>query len=116
MTVEMTQPFVWPKEPEDLSPWDNELYSMREKMLADQEKIRDERYKGKIPMASDGRLTQEEKNYRALAKGLLEGTKKWDNGVTLDAKWDSLMAKRAKAEEANEEVKPEGASTPLTKE
>lgn len=118
MTVEMTQPFVWPKEPEDLSPWDSALYRMREKMLEDQEKIRDDRYKGKIALASDGRLSQEEKTYRAMAKELLEGKKKWENGVALDEKWEGIVARAnaAKAREAVEEVDAENSAKPLAKE
>lgn len=118
MTVEMTQPFVWPKEPEDLSAWDSALYRMREKMLEDQEKIRDDRYKGKIALASDGRLSQEEKTYRAMAKELLEGKKKWENGVALDEKWESIVARAnaAKAREALEEVEVEPSAKPLAKE
>lgn len=88
MTVEMTKPFVWPEAPVDLSPWDEELYTMREKMLAEQEEVRELRYKGKIPMASDGKLSYEEKRYRQLAQELLNG-KKWKNGLTLDEKWDA---------------------------
>jgi large subunit ribosomal protein L23 len=93
MTVEMTKPFVWPEVPKDLSPWDAALYKQREKMLADQDRLRKERYKGNIPLASDGPLTQEEKKYRALARELLEGKKKWENGVALDVKWDSVAPK-----------------------
>jgi large subunit ribosomal protein L23 len=38
MTVEMTQPFVWPAEPEDLSPWNPESYKESE----EQQKLRQE--------------------------------------------------------------------------
>ena len=101
MTVEMTKPFVWPEPPVDLSPWDQQLYSMRETMLKEQEDIRAERYKGNIPMASDGRLSYDEKKYRQLAEELLHGKKKWKNGLSLDEKWGA-------AKRAGEEAAPEG--------
>lgn len=94
MTVEMTKPFVWPDEPSDLSPWNNDMYTMREDMIKKQEKMQEERYKGRIPMASEAKLGTEEERYRTLAKQLLNGSKKWSNGVVLDKKWDALTAKK----------------------
>lgn len=113
MTVEMTKPFVWPEAPTDLSPWDSSLYKMREGMLKKQDKMRAEAHKGNLAMASDGKLEFDEKRYRALAKDLLEGKTKWENGVTLDEKWEKLVERKsdeAAAEDA-EEAK-DGKQTP----
>ncbi|SPN97552.1 related to ribosomal protein [Cephalotrichum gorgonifer] len=104
MTVEMTQPFVWPETPADRSPWDGELHSMREKMMKDQDKIRTERYKGNIPLASDRKLERDDQRYRKLARELLEGKKKWENGVVLDEKWDALTGKKETQAAVVEEV------------
>ena len=113
MTVEMTKPFVWPEAPTDLSPWDSSLYKMRESMLKKQDKMRAEAHKGNLPMASDGKLEYDERKYRALAKDLLEGKTKWDNGVALDEKWEKLMGRKggeaaaeAPAEETEDGKKP----------
>lgn len=113
MTVEMTKPFVWPQLPVDLSPWDKELYTMREEMLKEQENFREERYKGNIPLASDGKLSYDEKKYRRLAEELLQGKKKWTNGLTLDEKWDTLKktGENAASEGQEAEGKEKGVKT-----
>lgn len=116
MTVEMTKPFVWPEAPTDLSPWDSSLYKMREGMLKKQDKMRAEAHKGNLAMASDGKLEFDEKRYRALAKDLLEGKTKWENGVALDEKWEKLVERKdgEAAAEAAEEAQEgkDGKQTP----
>lgn len=119
MTVEMTKPFVWPEAPTDLSPWDSSLYKMRENMLKKQDKMRAEAHKGNLPLASEGKLEYDEKRYRAMAKDLLEGKTKWDNGVALDEKWERLMGRKggeaaAEAEAPVEEAEEgkDGKQTP----
>lgn len=108
MTVEMTKPFVWPEAPVDLSPWDAGLYNMREKMMKQEEEKRATQYKGGIPMASDNKLSYEEKKYRQLAADLLNG-KKWTNGRTLDEKWDATKKTARESRPEGSEAKGQGA-------
>ncbi|TGZ85590.1 hypothetical protein EX30DRAFT_337932 [Ascodesmis nigricans] len=61
MTVELENPFVYPAEPEDLSPWDNELY----KSIAN---YREARMEGKNPDLDDKQAEITE-----LAQKILKG-------------------------------------------
>ncbi|MBE3047305.1 50S ribosomal protein L23 [Candidatus Bathyarchaeota archaeon] len=96
MTVEMVKPFVWPEVPHDLSPWDKQMHTMREHMMKEQERVREIRHKGNIPMVSEEKLGYDEKKYRTMAQELLLGHKKWSNGIMLDEKWSKMPRMNAK--------------------
>jgi len=70
MTVEMTEPFVWPEEPDDLSPWEKETYYQAQK---EQTKFQDS-------LAPDAARKAPEAKRKLLAeqaKLMLEGKETW---------------------------------------
>ncbi|KAJ6139593.1 hypothetical protein N7471_006079 [Penicillium samsonianum] len=72
MTVELKEPFVYPKEPEDLTPWEHESWSKAEKWQIDQqEKDNPKPNKGEQP---DRELREA---YKEQAKALLENKETW---------------------------------------
>ncbi|TQW00762.1 hypothetical protein V2A60_001811 [Cordyceps javanica] len=95
MTVELAQPFQWPAVPDNLEPWNHELFEMREKTF---EQRREEQYNAAnriIPMASRQPRSEDRKKLASLAKDLLSGKKKWSNQVQLDSKWDAIVQEAA---------------------
>lgn len=111
MTAEMVKPFVWPETPVDKTPWDSDLFKMRETMMKDQDKIRAQRYKGNIALASDGKLDRSDEAYRKMARDLLEGKTKWENGIALDEKWEALAGNvKAHAIEVQKEEQQDAAA------
>lgn len=94
MTVELAKPFQWPEMPSSLEPWNNELWKMREDLM---EKRNDEQInlqKSEIPLKSKEEMSKNRKELKGLAERMLRGEVKWDNGVALDSRWDSLLAER----------------------
>ncbi|KAA8908339.1 ribosomal protein L23-domain-containing protein [Sphaerosporella brunnea] len=76
MTVELVKPFVYPEEPKDLKPWDNELWKAIEKMRDEQKKTLGP-FAYKEPNAERGKL-------RKLAEeALTEETTEVEKDVTI---------------------------------
>ncbi|QSS55359.1 mitochondrial 54S ribosomal protein YmL41 [Histoplasma capsulatum var. duboisii H88] len=71
MTVEMTEPFVWPEEPEDYKPWEKDRYFEAKKLQEDASESIAPDAKNK-PMPQKRRDTIAEQ-----AKRLLEGKEEW---------------------------------------
>lgn len=72
MTVELKEPFVYPEEPKDLTPWEHESWSKAEKWQIDQqEKENPKPNKGEEP---DQQLRDA---YKEQAKALLENKETW---------------------------------------
>lgn len=70
MTVELVEPFVWPAEIEDLSPWENESYwSSTKEQLAFQRALQ--------PEAMLRPNDEHRKSIAEQAKELLEGKSQW---------------------------------------
>ncbi|KAI9675921.1 MAG: hypothetical protein M1829_003159 [Trizodia sp. TS-e1964] len=90
MTIEMTQPFVWPDEPTDFAAWDQKRYNAVEQA---QEEFQEER-KGYLRHGDDRGDTKQQEFERASkmpapayrlsmaeqAKALLEGKERWISG------------------------------------
>ena len=70
MTVQLEQPFVWPPEPEDFSPWNKKETEDAEK--EEKKVFRSKRTDGDTVANEDRREAM-----RAQAKELLEGRKQW---------------------------------------
>ncbi|KAJ5456653.1 hypothetical protein N7530_011927 [Penicillium desertorum] len=72
MTVELKEPFVYPEEPKDLTPWEHESWSKAEKWQIDQQEKENPRpNKGQEP---DQQLRDA---YKEQAKALLENKETW---------------------------------------
>ncbi|KAM3067257.1 mitochondrial 54S ribosomal protein YmL41 [Clarireedia jacksonii] len=69
MTVEMAKPFVWPEEPKDLSPWDQDQWKKR----SDTEKAIRESFQ----LDARQKPTNERLTIAEQAKALLRGEEKW---------------------------------------
>ncbi|KAI0840935.1 hypothetical protein F5Y06DRAFT_294206 [Hypoxylon sp. FL0890] len=87
MTVELQKPFAWPKEPEDLEPWNLPHLEKRYKAMDQQKKWREGvEEKGTFPLRDEGGAGIEKIELRKEAQRLLkEG--KWENGRKLDPKF-----------------------------
>ena len=70
MTVELERPFVWPEEPEDMSPWNQEQMEASQKMQ--EERSERDGTRKDLFVNEDRR-----KSMREQAKALLEGKVKW---------------------------------------
>ncbi|RAL14003.1 mitochondrial 54S ribosomal protein uL23m [Aspergillus homomorphus CBS 101889] len=70
MTVEMTEPFVWPEPPKEMDKWEKDQYFKAAKY---QEEMRDSR----SPEAMTKPPTQERESYAEEAKKILSGEKPW---------------------------------------
>ncbi|KAK8168712.1 hypothetical protein BKA80DRAFT_308407 [Phyllosticta citrichinensis] len=70
MTVEMDKPFVWPEQPEDLSPWSHDLYHAAEKYRDTEQSKEDDRHA----------KPRDVKTLRQQAEELLSGKAKWQPG------------------------------------
>lgn len=90
MTVEMTQPFVWPAEPEDKEPWHNKMFRARQKAQDTQRSQQIESQRGILPVPSKvAEGTAARKSLRKAAAALLKGEKEWTTDAKLDSKWAS---------------------------
>jgi len=70
MTVEMDQPFVWPEEPEDYSPWSREIFR--------EATNENERYQERYGRLNDTWVNKDDRSsLREQAKALLEGKEAW---------------------------------------
>ncbi|PHH88572.1 hypothetical protein CDD83_7353 [Cordyceps sp. RAO-2017] len=96
MTVELAKPFQWPDLPKNRDPWSQALWQKREDIIDDQQKDQSLRQKAVIPLKCKAPLSHERQALARLAKELLDGRVKWSNGVTLDPKWDALLAESRK--------------------
>lgn len=99
MTVELTSPFVWPKPPQDLEPWNNELWKTRQELTEAREEEQEMRSRGELPYPSKQPMDGKRRQLREEAQALLKGEKEWKGHEDLDSKWDHIV-KAAKA--ANE--------------
>ncbi|OAA32451.1 Ribosomal protein L25/L23 [Moelleriella libera RCEF 2490] len=97
MVVELAKPFQWPELPQNLEPWNNELWKKRDKMLEEQNEDQINKKRFLIPMKSKQPLSKERKELASLAKKMAEGEIKWSNDVVLDSKWDALMTREGLA-------------------
>ncbi|KAK9435385.1 Ribosomal protein L25/L23 [Metarhizium brunneum] len=91
MTVELAKPFQWPEAPTDLEPWNHELWKMREDLMEKRNEDQINQHKFEIAMRSKEEMSKERKELKGLAERMLRGEVKWDNGVALDPKWDSVL-------------------------
>ncbi|KAI1142318.1 hypothetical protein F5Y05DRAFT_222105 [Hypoxylon sp. FL0543] len=87
MTVELQQPFAWPKAPEDLSAWNPPQMVKRHEQSEKQKKYQKEaQKKGTFPLRDELGSTQERVSLRKEAQRLLkEGN--WKNERKLDPKF-----------------------------
>jgi len=69
MTVEMEQPFAWPEEPKDFSPWDKQTYEAAQK---DRESLQDT-----LRPDYAQQPTKERASIAEQAQALLQGKEKW---------------------------------------
>ena len=59
------------------------------------------RQRFEIPLKSKEPVSKERKQLADLAKQMLSGEVKWQNDVNLDPKWDTLLKKEVKKDEAS---------------
>lgn len=111
MTVELTQPFGWPEVPEDLSPWSNELWKVREDMMDRRTEEQKLRSTFRIPLKSQEPLSQERKDLAGLARRMLDGEVRWSNDAVLDLKWDHVLAKSSERGDAEAGPAPKEGET-----
>jgi large subunit ribosomal protein L23 len=104
MTVELAKPFQWPDLPEDLTPWSNQLWKMREDLMEkrNDEHLQQQRFK--IPLKSKAPVSKERQELAELAKKLMSGEEKWTNDVVLDPKWEKILGNEQKAVEPTKEA------------
>lgn len=91
MTVELAKPFQWPEAPTDLEPWNHELWKMREDLMEKRNEEQINQHKFEIAMRSKEEMSKERRELKGLAERMLRGEVKWENGVALDPKWDSVL-------------------------
>ncbi|EAS27973.3 mitochondrial 54S ribosomal protein YmL41 [Coccidioides immitis RS] len=70
MTVEMTEPFVWPEEPKDFSPWERDTYFEAKKMQEDYQEAHGPESGMKAPERQRELLAEQ-------AKRLKQGRETW---------------------------------------
>jgi large subunit ribosomal protein L23 len=89
MEVTMTQPFVWPAMPDNLEPWNKELWDGREKESQKREHEQMQQRKAQVQLLSRQLPSEERTTIAEMAKKLLRGELKWENGRVLDEKWNT---------------------------
>lgn len=92
MTVELVKPFQWPAVPDDLAAWNKDMFDQRQDKIEDNRRQQKLRHEMTLPLKSRLPLTDSRKSLAALAEKMLTGETEWSNGVTLDSKWDSILA------------------------
>ncbi|KAH9908759.1 hypothetical protein F4778DRAFT_718597 [Xylariomycetidae sp. FL2044] len=88
MTVELTEPFVWPERPEDKTPWNPVHVSKRfesQKQMEERQKRQQET--GEIPLRPDQPAEPERLHMKRQARELLKRGK-WENGEPLDPRFE----------------------------
>lgn len=109
MTVELAKPFQWPEVPEDLTPWNKEMFDSRQDKIEDNRKTQMMQHKMTLPLKSKQPLSENRQGLANLAEKLLAGEVEWSNGVKLDPKWESIVAaakgERVSAKEAENPAK-----------
>ncbi|KAM5467518.1 mitochondrial 54S ribosomal protein YmL41 [Microsporum audouinii] len=70
MTIEMTEPFVWPHEPEDFSPWERDTFYEAKKLQEDFQAAHSEDAPMKAPARKRELLAEQ-------AKQVLKGEEQW---------------------------------------
>ncbi|OTA96152.1 hypothetical protein M434DRAFT_153109 [Hypoxylon sp. CO27-5] len=87
MTVELQQPFAWPKVPEDLGAWNSPQLEKRHNEMEKQKKMQKQAQKtGNLPLRDEVGSTSSRIAIRKEAQRLLkEG--KWENDRKLDPKF-----------------------------
>lgn len=104
MTVELAKPFQWPEAPSNLEPWGHELWKTREELGEKQQEEQIDRARFKGVMKSQQPLSNERKKLAELAKQMIKGEVKWTNDVSLDPKWDKLVAQQETKDVVNAEA------------
>lgn len=95
MIVELVKSFQWPDVPENLDPWQKKLWDMREKMIDENQTANMNVQRGEIPLQANKRTeSKSREELRKKAQALLRGDVKWENDVTLDPKWESILNKQ----------------------
>lgn len=92
MTVELSKPFQWPAVPEDLTPWNKEMFDQRQDKIEENRQMQKTQHDMTLPLKSRQPLSENRKGLAKLAGRLLTGEVEWSNGLTLDPKWDAIMA------------------------
>lgn len=90
MTVELAKPFVFPKAPEDLEPWDQEMYDRLRKAQRGQLEARERIMAGKYPLREELEIQPQRVELARQAADLRKGKTQWKNDVVLDDKWEEL--------------------------
>ena len=114
MEVEMSRPFAWPEQPEDLEPWNKELWDAREKEQRLHEAEQERRSKAVLRLVSAQAPSPERQAIASMAEKLRSGELKWENGRVLDEKWDKELAKADAAAAAAPPAEVEADATPET--
>lgn len=109
MIVQLSKPFQWPELPDNLEPWNHELWAKRQEEMDKNAEEQARRGKFEIAMKSRQPLTKEREGLASLAKDMLEGKIKWSNDVQLDPKWDNLLKQQATKEGVDEAAVDEAA-------
>lgn len=87
MIADLARPFVWPEQPEDLTPWDKLMHDAveDEHMRGIQEQHA--RAKGMPSLRDEVAISPDRRKLRAEAESLLAGRRKWRPGQPLGPSW-----------------------------
>ncbi len=96
MTVELVKPFVFPKAPANLGPWDQVMYDRLQKVSEDQQLEAKGRQKNIYPLRAQKQLESRRVSLAKAAQDLVQGRKTWSNDLVLDEKWTKVQEPRRK--------------------
>jgi large subunit ribosomal protein L23 len=109
MTVELAKPFQWPELPDNPEAFMKSMFDIRDTAEREAREGSANASKGIIPskaVVENGKPKPEEKErtrLRKAAEALLMGKTRWQNGVKLDPKFNSIETK-TKAKDGSKEI------------
>ncbi|KAK2850719.1 hypothetical protein FQN49_005387 [Arthroderma sp. PD_2] len=103
MTIEMTEPFVWPEEPKDFAPWERDTFFEAKKMQEDYQESQSHDAPMKAPTRKRELLAEQ-------AKEMLSGKEHWQ--PTWQTLGLNLQRPLLKREEPKPEQSPQTPQTP----
>lgn len=90
MIVELVKPFTFPAPPEDRTPWDGLMHDRLQKEVKKNRARREEQAENHFPLPDELAPDTARVMLAKEARKLVLGEKKWNNGVELDEKWESV--------------------------
>jgi hypothetical protein len=103
MAVTLVKPFLWPRVPSDLAPWDKALFDCRDKDLAAaRAEMEAKTVRGIIPELNRRRLDRNDEAVGKKAEALMKG-ERWGADVELDEKWRTEEEVEEEGNEAAEQ-------------